>query len=237
MTYKPPYQKRYMDPKRRKKRSFFPFFIFLIIIAGLVFIGLWLRDMGFTFSFGSTPEPTGIPVPTSTLPPGTATFTLIPTETLIPSETPTPTASAPFLYVVQSDEFIITIAEKFDVDYLIIMALNGLTNDSVLYVGDELIIPNPGMEFPRPTDIPPNLPRGRKIEYFVMPGDSLKIIAEKFLSTIEAIIDANEIEDPNAIFPGQILLVPVNLVTPTFGPTPTSEVLPATETPTVTPTP
>lgn len=226
-----------MDPKRRKKRSFVPFFIFLLIIAGLVLIWLWLTDAGLTLSFTSTQEPTEIQVPTSTLPPGTATFTQIPTETPTPSETPTPTASAPFLYMVESGDSLVTIAEKFDVDYLIIMVLNGLTDDTILYVGDELMIPNPAMEFPAPTDIPPNLPRGRNIEYFVMPGDSIKIIAEKFLSTIEAILEENDIENPNEIFPGQILLIPVNLVTPTFGPTPTSEGLTATVTPGVTPTP
>ncbi len=228
-----------MDPKRRKKRSFVPFFIFLFIIAGLIFIWLWLADSGLTLSFASTstPEPTDIPGPTSPLPTGTVAMTQTPTETPIPSETPSPTAAEPFLYLVESGDSFLIIGEKFDVDYLIIMVLNGLTDDTILYVGDELIIPNPGMEFPTPTDIPPNLPRGRNIEYFVLPGDTLQIIADKFLSTIDAILDENEIENPNEIYPGQILLVPVNLVTPTFGPTPTSEVLTATETPTVTPTP
>jgi LysM repeat protein len=90
------------------------------------------------------------------------------------------------------------------------------------------------MEFPTPTPLPPNLRRGAKIEYFVMPGDSIKIIAEKFLSTVEDIIDENDLENPDAIFPGQILLVPYRMVTPTFGPSPTPEGVTVTETPTPT---
>lgn len=125
-------------------------------------------------------------------------------------------------------------------DYLIIMVLNGLTNETALAlnVGDELLIPNPDMEFPTPSPLPPNLGRGAIIEYFVLPGDSILIIAEKFLTTVEAIIAANDLEDPNAIFPGQILRVPIRLITPTFGPSPTPPpTLPATGTPETTPTP
>jgi LysM repeat protein len=65
----------------------------------------------------------------------------------------------------------------------------------------------------------------------VLPGDSVQIIAEKFLSTEDGIIAENELSDSYLIFPGQILLVPYWLITPTFGP-PDS-----TATPIVTPTP
>ena len=112
----------------------------------------------------------------------------------------------------------------------------GVEKHHILFVGDELLIPNPGMDFPTPTPLPPNLRRGAEIEYFVLPGDSIKIIAEKFLSTVEDIIAANDLENPDAIFPGQILLVPVKMVTPTFGPSPTPEGGIPTETPTPTET-
>ena len=117
------------------------------------------------------------------------------------------------------------------------MLLNGLTYESILYAGDSLTIPNPDMERPTSTPLPPNLPRGAVIEYFVLPGDTLQLIAEEFLSTVERIIDENELEDDTTpIFPGQILRIPYYIVTPTFGPspTPTTEVTP-TPTPTSTP--
>jgi LysM repeat protein len=90
-----------------------------------------------------------------------------------------------------------------------------------------LIIPNPDMGFPTPTPLPPNLGRGAIIQYFVLSGDSLRSIAERFLTTVDAIIAANDFEDPDSIFPGQTINVPVNLLTPTFGPP---------NTPTLTPT-
>ena len=61
--------------------------------------------------------------------------------------------------------------------------------------------------------------------YVVQFGDTLDLIANKFLSTVEDIMELNELENSNQIFAGQILEVRVNLVTPL----PT---LPATVTPT-----
>jgi LysM repeat protein len=93
------------------------------------------------------------------------------------------------------------------------------------------------MELPTATPIPPDLPRGTRIDYVVESGDSLALIASKFNSTEEAIlaIEENALEDPNAIFVGQLLVIPVNLVTPTATRPPTST--PATAAATATRTP
>ena len=48
----------------------------------------------------------------------------------------------------------------------------------------------------------------------VRPGESVGSIAYLLRSTVDDILEYNELEDPNAIYPGQILLVRVNLVTP-----------------------
>jgi len=46
-------------------------------------------------------------------------------------------------------------------------------------------------------------------------GDSLAAIALQFNSTVEDILEQNEdLEDANAIFAGQILIIRINLVTP-----------------------
>lgn len=163
--------------------------------------------------------PSDTPTPTITLTPSvTPTITLTPTETSIPN---TPTASAPFLYQVELDDTISSIAEKFGVEYIIIMVLNGLNNSSVLQVGQELIIPDPNMEIPEPTALPPNLRRGDAIQYLVLPGDSLALIAERFLSTVADIMTQNDLVNANQIFVGQLLTVRVMLITPTPGPSPT----------------
>ncbi len=101
-------------------------------------------------------------------------------------------------------------------------------NNGVIFVGQTITIPEPGSVLPTTTPIPADLPSGRLIEYRVLPGDTLAGIAVKFNSLADDIITENKIENANALQVGQILQIPVNLVTPTA-------TLPATSTP-VTPT-
>ena len=237
------HQSSFRDYKqsRERRQRFGPLIfgglaIVLVAIGGLL-IFLSLRG-GLSFSFGPTETPTITPTftPSPVPPTSTPTVTLEPTITLPPTETLVPTPAEPFIYQVQAGDSLISIADQFGVEYVSIMLLNGLTNESVLYAGDNLTIPNPDMERPTPTPIPPNLPRGAKIQYFVLPGDTLQLIAEQFLSTVDDIVDENELEDAAAIYPGQILTIPYYIITPTFGPsaTPTTEVTPQ---PTATATP
>ena len=101
-------------------------------------------------------------------------------------------------------------------------------NGGVIFVGQTIKIPLPGTILPTTTPIPPNLRSGTLIDYTVLPGDTLAGIAVKFNSIADNIIEENEIADANALQAGQVLRIPVNLVTAT----PT---LPSTSTP-VTPT-
>lgn len=48
-----------------------------------------------------------------------------------------------------------------------------------------------------------------QIIYTVQPGDTLNKIARLYGSTIQAIVDANNIENPNLIYPGSVILIPV----------------------------
>ncbi|HLD93982.1 MAG TPA: LysM peptidoglycan-binding domain-containing protein [Anaerolineales bacterium] len=207
----------------------------LLTAGGLLVTTNWVRAGGPGALF-----PSDTPTPTMTFTPSnTPTITETPTLTPIPS---TPTASAPFEYIVQSGDTITALAARFGLDPtlgpIIIMLLNGLDNDSVLTVGQVLIIPDPNMEVPTPTLLPDDLAdfgRGHEILYFVMPGDTVAAIAERFFSTEDAIIEANDLENPNSIFAGQLLIVPVKLVTPTPGPSPTPLGTPPPNT--LTPTP
>ena len=216
----------------------------LLILVGVILLVVWLtgpsKPLNTLFAT-ETPTPTITPSPTSTSTP-TETPTITPTFT----ETSTPTPSAPFTYIVQEGEYLATIAEKFnlgDDGIALILLLNpydeatgiGISpSTQIVYPGQELIIPNPGMELPTATTIPPDLPSGTKLEYTIQAGDTLAGIAELFNSTVDAIIEENKLDDPNAIFVGQQLIIPANLVTPTATRPPTST--PLTPEATATPT-
>ena len=233
-----------IDSYRKRRQNTGPFLIgglaIILLAVGVVVVIMWLRG-GETpsISFLATETPTATVTNTAT---ATVTVTPTATNTPTPTDTPTvtltPTASGPFVYVVEENDNLFTIAEKFGIDVLVLMALNNLTYDSVIRVGDELLIPHPDLELPTETPLPDDA-RGT-IEYTVKSGDTLEGIAIRFNSTVEAIIEENEgLDNANEIFIGQVLIVPVNIATPlpTSTPGPAATLTPPTSTPEATATP
>ncbi|MFZ5878443.1 MAG: LysM peptidoglycan-binding domain-containing protein [Chloroflexota bacterium] len=247
--------------KRRKARG--PYVIYGL--AALLFVGaiasliVWLTGPSQPLSaIFATDTPTPTITPSATL---TFTPTATSTETLTPTITFTPTPSAPFDYVVQEGEYLAIIIEKFGLGengLPLIVLLNSYSAEGAdfsidpgtlnVYPGQKLHLPYPGMPLPTATPIPPDLPRGTKVDYYVQAGDTLALIASKFNSTIDDIIKENKLDDPNAIFIGQKLVIPMNMVTATATRPPTSTpVTPGTlfptftsvftVTPSITPTP
>lgn len=49
------------------------------------------------------------------------------------------------------------------------------------------------------------------IQYIVQPGDNLYTIGVRFKTSVNALMQANHIADPNMIYPGQVLKVPLPL--------------------------
>jgi LysM repeat protein len=197
----------------------------LLVLAGLILLILWLtgpsKPLSALFAT-STPTPTLTFTPTITPSP-----TDTPTDTPTPTATVSPTASAPFSYTVQEGDSLATIAQKFglgDKGILLILQLNPQIDPTtqLIRVGDQILIPNPGMELFTSTPVPANLPRGQLVPYIVQPGDTLAGIASLFNSTVDAIVTANNLANANAIQVGQQLKIPVNLVTPTATRPPTS---------------
>ena len=73
-------------------------------------------------------------------------------------------------------------------------------------VGPAMTPPPPPTRPPRPT-VPP-APSPEVISYTVRAGDTLAKIATQFGVTVEEIVEANDIEDPNRIEVGQVLIIP-----------------------------
>lgn len=175
-----------------------------------------------------TPTPTETPTMTPTVP--TSTPTITPTETMTPTVTMTPTPEGPQMYTVEEGDNCWYIAtEKFKVPMDVFLAINGFTmlNCSVS-PGQEIIIPGPDTELPTETPIAlSQYSAGQQIEYEVKLNDSLREIVSNFNSTFEEVIQLNKLEDENAVLrAGQVLLIPVNLVTPTPTPVPTFTQIP-----------
>ena len=218
----------------------------LLVLIGIILLVVWLTGPSKPLN---TLFATETPTPTLTF---TPTATSIPTETptitATFTETPTATRSAPYTYTVQEGDFLATIAEKENLGpdgVALILLLNPYDETNftgidpttqIVYPGQEILLPFPGMPLPTSTPIPVDLARGTRITYTVQAGDTLAGIASLFNSTMDDIIAANEtLEDPNAIYVGQQLIIPANLVTPTATFPPTSTAAAGTPSATATP--
>jgi LysM repeat protein len=228
----------------RKKRKTGPYIIggiaILLAVAGIILLIVYLTGGGGGISLFSTktPTPTDTPTPTPVTPTSTPTMTA--TITMTPTVTPTATMSGPFEYQVQEEDNCTSIAEQFEVDIEVLLVLNDLDSTCFIIPGDTILIPAPGSELPTETPLPSDIAPGTRIEYRVKANDNLYNLAEKYNSTIERIMeetnryrreqDQDEMEDETDLFVGDIIIIPVNIVTPA----PTATVT-ATPSPTVTP--
>ncbi len=113
------------------------------------------------------------------------------------------TAFADTIYVVQPGDSLSRIAQRFGVPMATIMAANGITNPNVIFSGQRLNIPGPGTG-PAPTQ-PPS---GGSQSYIVQRGDTLFLISRRFNVTVQSIMSASGIANPNLIFVGQRLTIP-----------------------------
>jgi lysozyme len=90
---------------------------------------------------------------------------------------------------------------------VVLAEYNNISNPNTVYAGQTLKIPpaegQPGT--PTPTPTPPQA----ETTYVVQPGDYLRRIAEAYGTTWQAIAEANGIVNPNRIYPGQVLTIPV----------------------------
>ncbi|MDW8098301.1 MAG: LysM peptidoglycan-binding domain-containing protein [Anaerolineae bacterium] len=145
-----------------------------------------------------------------------------------------PIASAqegPVIHVVRPGETLYLIAARYNVTVRAIMQANGLRNPNVIYVGQELVIPA-NAEAPASA---PTTPVGERV-HIVARGQTLFSIALRYNVTVGELMRANNLRNPNLIYPGQRLVIP-SVAAPTALP---PEAAPAMPTPTLavsTPTP
>jgi LysM repeat protein len=152
----------------------------------------------------TTPTATSTPTP-----PPTATYAIAPTATPLHSPTPEATATLPpnqTLHTVQAGETISTIAKRYGTTTKAILDANNLKSNSIISIDQELLIPLPVADTSTPT--PTLTPSPTPFVYTIKSGDTLSAIANRYDTTVEALMQANNIADATRIRAGtQIQIV------------------------------
>jgi LysM repeat protein len=149
---------------------------------------------------------TGAPEPTPTLLPEVPDTPAEPTSSageLVPTpEQPTPdTSGGAFTYVVRSGETLFSIAQRFDSSVAELVRLNDLASGDDIMAGQKLLIPGTEPAAIRPAEPEPLL-------HVVQAGETLRMIADRYDVTVEAIMLANNVTNANRIYVGQRLSIP-----------------------------
>lgn len=112
-------------------------------------------------------------------------------------------------YTVQPGDTLNAIARRFGSSVQAIAQANNIVNPNLIYVGQQLIIPEGGGTVtnpPAPTPQPAPQPGGTF--YTVQPGDTLTRIALRFGVSVQSLALANGLSNINVIFVGQQLTIP-----------------------------
>ena len=113
---------------------------------------------------------------------------------------PEPTATPGFVYTVQVGDNLTGIATELGVDWRDIATVNNIEGPNyTIFRGQKLVIP--GITA---TPVPTTEVR----KHVVTAGDTLSSIAVQYGVTVQAIMQANQISDPNLINAGQELVIP-----------------------------
>jgi LysM repeat protein len=214
----------------RKRQHMLPFVVgglaVLLVAVGIIILIVWFTGSNppsISLFATETPTPTNTATQTPVTPTVTPTETATITITATVTETLTPTG--PFEYTVKDKDTCWDIATSFKVQLEVLLAINNFGAGCPIKPGDKILIPVAGQELPTETPIPSDIAKGTKIQYTIKVGDTLAAIASRFRSTAEAIMQAtNDYNQKNnlpawkdaaKIYAGQILVIPIGIVTPT----------------------
>jgi lysozyme len=114
-----------------------------------------------------------------------------------------------FIYIVAHGDTLKGLATRFGTTVDALLAANkDITNANVIYEGQLLTV------YVSPTTPPPTTPPASGQSYYVKKGDTLRIIAAKFNTTVDAILKVNpKITNQNVIYVGQAITLPSGLST------------------------
>jgi LysM repeat protein len=118
-------------------------------------------------------------------------------------ETPA-TTTTPTVHTVARGENLYRIGLQYGVSWVRIAQFNNITNPNRIIVGQQLRIPGPSDPIPQPTPSPHT-----ETTYTVRAGDNLYRIGRMYGISWVQIAEANGLVNPNQIYVGQVLKIPV----------------------------
>lgn len=115
-----------------------------------------------------------------------------------------------FIYIIARGDTLRSLANRFGTTVDALLAANkDITNANMIYEGQRLTV------YASPATPPPSSPPPASGQiYYARRGDTLRIIAAKFNTTVDAILKVNpKITNPNLIYVGQAITIPANVST------------------------
>lgn len=114
-----------------------------------------------------------------------------------------------FIYIVARGDTLKGLATRFNTTVDALLTANkDITNANVIYEGQRITV------YVAPVTPPPATPPPASGQtYYVKQGDTLRKIAAKFNTTVDAILQINNIADPNRIYVGQAITLPAYIST------------------------
>ena len=143
-----------------------------------------------------------------------------------PTAATKPTAGASVYHTVKLGDTLEKVARAYGTTAAAISSANGITNPDLIWVGQKLLIPGakqPGAPASKPIAKPQTqkAPASQQV-YVVQAGETLSQIAQRYGTTVAAIVAANGLPSANTIGVGQRLIIskgggsaPVTVVKPT----------------------
>ena len=120
----------------------------------------------------------------------------------------TGTSGATGTYTVQAGDTLGKIAVRYGTTVTALLQLNGLKNPDILAIGQKLKVPGTSGAAPASVSTPKPAAGGQGRTYTVQKGDTLLSIARRYGLTVKQLQTANNITNPDKIFPGQKLVIP-----------------------------
>ncbi len=111
-------------------------------------------------------------------------------------------------YIVMRGDTLKSLANRFGTSIDVLASLNkAITNINVIYEGQRLVVPSG-------SGVPSTPPPSSGQAYTVRRGDTLRIIAGRFNTTVDAILKVNpQISNANLIYTGQVINLPAGVST------------------------